>query len=405
MHRELTKRRTVRSFAAIACAGCALALAFALSLPAGCRAPTEITLEARPFDLCAGGGADLRIAMTGGRPGTTNTAAPNAKVTGCPPSGAYTLVYVPAGDQSENVELLVVAAIGKDPAMCDMSTKDPACIWERRAVSFIPHTPLDVVVDLARSCLGVPCNEDTTCDPRNGQCISKAKQIVTCAELSCAEAGMPGDGAMDVGEDVASGDAAPDAVDEGTDATSAGDGPVDGAGDAPADAGSKDATSDTGGSDAAGDAADTGASDGAFDGNTGTFVFGNGPFTDGGIRCRGNPDCNAASEKCQFDPSSLAPGTCIAKATTCASGHLCMGCDGIEDCPSMQFCCLVVGGSACVDFGTGATACKTTPSLCSGMGVWMGQLACGHAPNDSPGCGDDPNISPDRADYGTCNQN
>src|SRR5262245_6327456 len=95
-------RRAPRLFAG---AG-ALAL-IAVMTSTSCQSPTQITVEIRPYDLCPEAGARLAVAVTAGRPGITETAAPNAKATGCPPSGMYSIVYVPDGEKNTDVEFRV----------------------------------------------------------------------------------------------------------------------------------------------------------------------------------------------------------------------------------------------------------------------------------------------------------
>jgi hypothetical protein len=303
-----------------------------------CRAPTEITVVVVPHELCAPGKPELRVAFSSGPRGGAETTAPNAMATGCPAGGSYSLVYVPEASKSASIDVKILAARGKDPSSCDASKHDSDCIWQRRAVSFLPHQPLTVTIDLASACLGIPCDKDTTCNPANGECIAKDAPMQSCEGATC---GAPGDaGASDatIGAD----------SDSGSDAT------VDSGGVTP-EAAPGDSGSDGG--------RDTGA-DGEATRDGGTLLLNGTPTP--GTACPTSAPCSFG-ETCVIDHGQ---GRCVSGIVSCNGTVICLRCDGPEDCPSTSqgpgVCCYVsvTQTSFCSDAITCLNSEQGTP-LCS----------------------------------------
>jgi hypothetical protein len=132
-----------------------------------CRAATEITLVVSTDVPCSG----LRgTSVTVGRLGDIETKSATTSSTFCDASGNLgTLVVVPSGAKGDEVALKVVAGLSRDADAC-VPPYGKGCIVARRAVRFLPHTPLRIGVPLRAACDGVACGADETCV--TGGCVS-----------------------------------------------------------------------------------------------------------------------------------------------------------------------------------------------------------------------------------------
>lgn len=161
-----------------------LALA-AFAAFASCREPTEITLEITT-DVPCDAVADVAISL-----GTTSAQIESGPVTlettVCDSSRQRigTLVLVPKNVADDAVAIKVTARV-KQPG--DTATGPcvapygPSCIVARRAIRYIAHTPLHLPIELSRSCEGLPCTPDQTCD--HGAC----RPTVECGTNGCSRA-------------------------------------------------------------------------------------------------------------------------------------------------------------------------------------------------------------------------
>jgi len=203
--------------------GLAVALPFALSL-VDCREPTQVTLEISTDAECT----DVRGTTIGvgklvaleNKPAVAETAA-------CSSSGRIgSLVVVPSGDKDEEVTIRVVTGVGKSPEACVNDGFKGGCIVARRTMRYLPHTPLNLPIEMNVDCLDIPCEATETCF--KGQCVSPKIDPVKCDLGACrptaGDGGAP-DGDVDAGVDAepdVSVDAAPDASpDAGSDASDA----------------------------------------------------------------------------------------------------------------------------------------------------------------------------------------
>ena len=153
-----------------------------LALAAACRDPTQITLDVTTDVPCA----ELRgTVFRVGRPGELANAPPATVVPSCVDGEGHvgTLVLVPSGDKSENVALSVVSGRGVDPESCIDGAK--GCVFARRALRFLPHTPLRLPIKMSAVCAGVPCGADQTCV--EGACVSAAVDPSLCVGAGCDE--------------------------------------------------------------------------------------------------------------------------------------------------------------------------------------------------------------------------
>jgi outer membrane protein assembly factor BamB len=147
-----------------------------------CRAPTEITLELTTDVPCA---SLSDVAITVGASATEVEGSASTVVTSqCDPATGRigSLVLVPSGGTDDAVAIRVTARVlqAGDPATgpC-VAPYGPSCIVARRWLRYLPHTPVTLPVPLARSCAGLPCAPDETCD--RGVCRSTEQ----CGEAGC----------------------------------------------------------------------------------------------------------------------------------------------------------------------------------------------------------------------------
>jgi hypothetical protein len=118
---------------------------------------------------------------------------------------------------------------------------------------------------------------------------------------------------------------------------------------------------------------DAATSDAIGDGATGDVIAGN------GVACgdAGSTTCSIPDQVC----CDLTTGTdqCIAAGSSCAGTSL--ACDGPEDCPLLQECCLFPDRSQCMDDGICGTTGVITEVMCHVDGdCATGLSCCGTAP-------------------------
>jgi hypothetical protein len=136
--------------------------------------------------------ADMRgTSVTVGRLGEIETKAATTSSTFCDPSSGDlgALVIVPSSGNRDEVAMKIVAGVGRDADSC-VPPYGKGCIVARRAVRYLPHTPLRISVPLRAVCDGVACADTQTCV--SGKCVG-------------AEIADPGacSGASGCGEEVA----------------------------------------------------------------------------------------------------------------------------------------------------------------------------------------------------------
>jgi hypothetical protein len=183
-----------------------------------CRQPTEVVVEIDtdgPCDALQG------VTIVGATREDVETATAQTHTTACAAGGRIgTLVLVPIADDGASFAVRIVAGVGQPVDACQPPSYGPKCIVARRALRYIPHTPLTLPIMLRQSCEGVPCKPDETCV--DGKCLSAAvPDPLACAgsdgcgenELQQVDGGpsVPPDGAPPDG----AGDATLDATADG----------------------------------------------------------------------------------------------------------------------------------------------------------------------------------------------
>jgi hypothetical protein len=157
------------------------ALAAAVVLAASCREPTQITVTITTDAKCADiDGVGVSVGVLGNDLENKPASALSLKCDDA--TGRIgTLVLVPSGSSNDEVAFRVTAGYGQRVDDC----KPPfgkGCIVARRAIRYIPHTPLFVPVKLSVACNGVPCDPTQTCD--NGACVDSRLDPNQCESPS-----------------------------------------------------------------------------------------------------------------------------------------------------------------------------------------------------------------------------
>lgn len=212
----------------------------ALLLPfaaVACRSPTQITFEITTDVPCAELGETFVTA--GSIDVFGETIPPTTTAPRCTTEGHVgSLVVVPSGDDGAQIGVEAVVAVNASTDTCGANPQN--CIVSKRALRFIPHEPLTVLMELDSACTGVVCVGEETCV--EGTCKSA---VITdpsqCSGSGCNDTTL---GAVDGGPVDAGADATLPPADGGTDATlppaDAGDDsappPLDAGTDAPPDA-------------------------------------------------------------------------------------------------------------------------------------------------------------------------
>jgi hypothetical protein len=168
-----------------------------------CYAPTELVAAISTDVECGAvrtNGVSIKTAQRSGD--LTNTQVATESIV-CNERGGSndlgTLVLIPSGD-ADDVVIEVVLGVDRRTSECQPPTRVDGCIVARRHVGFVRHRSLRVPITLTRSCVGVQCREDETCD-RSG-CVSAA--VVSCPGGECLL-----ETEMDGGVSVAPSDAGP----------------------------------------------------------------------------------------------------------------------------------------------------------------------------------------------------
>jgi outer membrane protein assembly factor BamB len=182
-------------------------LAFAPALVA-CRSPTQISVTVQTDVSCT---QVTTTSFTSGELGAIESAPPTTESTRCNGGHLGTLVLVPSEDDNAEVGFKVVTALnGETIDTCSgaAAANDKSCIVARRAIRYLPHTPLDVVVDMSTNCEGIVCDPHSTCF--NAECKSAAIDDPSLCAPECT--GSVLGPAADAGGDATASDGAVDAT-------------------------------------------------------------------------------------------------------------------------------------------------------------------------------------------------
>jgi hypothetical protein len=287
---------------------------------ASCRAPTEVTLVITTDLPCSG---INETSITVGAAADIEMRDPVAVTSACQSSGAGestigSFVVIPdASGDSAAFAIRVVSAVGKlNAADCSDADGYAGCIVARRELSFVPHTPLTLPIEMRADCIGVGCTSGETCVQMvcRGDAITNASQCVS----ACGEETLPLlDGGGTDGESTIepARDAAAPIVEAGPDTTT-----------------TIDTGTGTSDSSAPGDASVLGAC--VDSGTSGGVSCGTGACASGQVCCVAWPAGGTASEMCT---SGSACDTSAAGGVTYSA----LACRDVGDCASGTVCCLL----------------------------------------------------------------
>lgn len=337
---------------------------------AGCRAPTQVTVEVTT-DVPCDRGLDSRVTV--GTLGVDLEARPPVvdSIT-CDAAGRVgALVVVPSGGRDSEFAVKVWTTFRPTSEMpppsadaCAVAGNGPGCIVARRALHFLPHTPLTLPIAMRSDCEDVACAPTETCV--HHRCVSATIDPVACAADACSDESLwPGatyDGGADGSDGRGDAEETPESSIDGRedDADTSVDATVDAIVDASVEA--SDASSDaTDGSD---DDVDTACEVGTFvcKGTTRSVCTGDG----------GHDDEDCAPGLCHpvlgcvvCDPD--APGTCSGGVSTrCkadGSGWFQQTCDPLQGsaCDATSGAC--TGPCAPDALGTSYIGCDYYPTV------------------------------------------
>ena len=136
-----------------------------LGVVLACRAPTQITVTITTDVPCERfGGSTLTVGMLG----AIETQPATSSKTTCSGAGHIgTVVIAPSGSKDDLVAMKLVMGIGHSAETCTPANDyQGGCIVARRALHFLPHEDLHVVIGLDATCTDFPCAASETCVDR-----------------------------------------------------------------------------------------------------------------------------------------------------------------------------------------------------------------------------------------------
>jgi hypothetical protein len=171
-----------------------------------CREPTEVTLELSTDTACQSlyKGTSITVGPAGQ---AIESQVPLTITLDCNADHSIgTFVLAPSGNKDAQWEVRVVTGIDVAPDQCtpDKQPNNPynGCIVARRVMSFVPHTPLELPIEMLVDCKDVPCDALTTCV--HGGCVSAQVPNPSQCEgpsnaCDFADGSSPGDATTDQG--------------------------------------------------------------------------------------------------------------------------------------------------------------------------------------------------------------
>jgi hypothetical protein len=163
-------------------------LALLSAVCCGCQPPTEITVLITTSADCAD--VDDTAIVVGSSPEDVATRDPATVTSMCTGGRIGSIVLIPSGSREAALAVEVVTGVEVLAEDCLKGTvanvpgAATGCIYARRQLGFIPHTPLVLPIVMHRACIGVVCDPEQTCT-ETGACASAT--VVNPA--SCADPG------------------------------------------------------------------------------------------------------------------------------------------------------------------------------------------------------------------------
>lgn len=330
----------------------------AIALGAACsEPPTSITLDLSSTIPCAElKGVNVTVENVGAE---GERALDTAQCTdGATEARIGTVVVLPGGAKDAKIAIRVVGGVARPPAECLGDPKLAGCVVARRILRFAPQKEIDLPIVLRRECVGVSCDDATTCVA--GACRPAIIDDPFACEGAACDEGSLRSGQTDGG---ATEDATPI-------------GPRD-------DAGSgSDAAVDDASTDAGTDAPPPlvcGASEKVCDGRC--VASADPAFGCGHTGCSPCPDLATGDYACASDRCALL--TCKAGYKRC--GDACVPVDPAHGCDGTSCAaCNATNGTASCTGAAGATQCALTCTgafkLCGGRCVAVNDPTYGCSP-------------------------
>ncbi len=181
-----------------------LGVAASAAIVVRCLAPTEITLRITTNIPCA---SLDHVAVIIGTPSDLETRPPTAVTTTCDQGNIGTLVVTPSDVQGSLGISVIAGTIGPPDVVAEncRAAGYANCVVARRVLSFIPHTPLTLPIELDSACVSFPCVSDATmtrtCIVISGQpqCVNaKVPDPSECVDASGTQCEPTGDGSVGV---------------------------------------------------------------------------------------------------------------------------------------------------------------------------------------------------------------
>ncbi len=169
-----------------------IAGAAVFAVAVACYAPTELVVAVDTDLGCDAVRKDGMVVRTARDPALLPDADVRTTSASCEPRGDRgdmgTLVLVPNGGADE-VAIEIVLGVDVPSTTCRPPDQVTGCIVARRRLSFVRHRSLRVPITLDRSCVGIACSVDQTCE--RGRCTRA--EIGACPDDTCAAAPGPPD--------------------------------------------------------------------------------------------------------------------------------------------------------------------------------------------------------------------
>lgn len=158
-----------------------------LTVAVSCSDATQVNLIARtnvPFE------SGHELGVWASHSGESSTPVLTSKEPWGADGRVGNVVITPQGSRSSDpLSLRVTLGLRGKPAAACTDAAPADCIITRRRLAFVPKTRLTVPIVLYNECVGVACDENSTC-AKGGACVSAAIEAGACATAAgCALAG------------------------------------------------------------------------------------------------------------------------------------------------------------------------------------------------------------------------
>lgn len=166
------------------------ALVLLTSSLVSCREATQITFEVRT-DLSCAEVNDTTITVGTVEDVDRKPATSTAVKTTCIDGRIGALVAAPSEGNDVEIGVRVVTGVGQTSPESCVAPDYRGCIVARRALKYIPHTPLRVNIPMRANCKDVPCDAAGFSTCASGRCVSARIDSASCEGAGCEEPPAP----------------------------------------------------------------------------------------------------------------------------------------------------------------------------------------------------------------------